>query len=117
MSTKAEAFASTRERSGPKKKPAPKSTPRAKKAASKERALRETSGRPAGAETAARNVHGKSKSSFSHALEDSGSGRPSRKSTRREANQSKLDGQLERRQLRRTTAPESRARRAAAKDR
>jgi hypothetical protein len=45
-------------------------------------------------------------------LEPVGSGRPSRKSTRRSANKGKLASNLERRQLRRTVSPQSRAVRA-----
>jgi hypothetical protein len=45
-------------------------------------------------------------------LEASQSGRPSRKSTRRSANKGKLASNLERRQIRRTVSPQSRAVRA-----
>jgi hypothetical protein len=47
-------------------------------------------------------------------LEPVGRGRPSRKSTRRSANKGKLASNLERRQLRRTVSPQSRAVRARA---
>jgi hypothetical protein len=45
-------------------------------------------------------------------LEESQTGRPSRKSTRRSANKGKLASNLERRQNRRTNSPQSRAARA-----
>jgi len=44
-------------------------------------------------------------------LEDSLTGRPSRKSTRRSANHQKPDSNLQRRQTRKTTSPKNRAQR------
>lgn len=46
-------------------------------------------------------------------LEDSQTGRPSRKSTRRAKNRVKPDSNLRRRQVRRDRSPENRARKAS----
>lgn len=66
-----------------------------------------------GNSTARRNSH-KPDHSEAYALEDSATGKPSRKSTRRSANHVKPDSNLKRRQTRAVTSPESRARRAKA---
>ncbi|WP_394845991.1 hypothetical protein LZC95_00825 [Pendulispora brunnea] len=118
MSTRAEEFAAIAERSGPKKKKSPAKTTKTKKATearARGRALQKTSGRPAGGKTARRNIKKDDAERATHALEDSGSGRPSRKSTRSGANRVKADSQLKRRQTRATSAPKTRARKAAAK--
>jgi hypothetical protein len=54
-----------------------------------------------------RSQHADRKASF--ALEDSATGRPSRKSSRASANRTKTDNNLRRRQTRRAQSPESRA--------
>jgi hypothetical protein len=68
-----------------------------------------SSGRYAGGVTAARNVRVDRGDHATHELEDSGSGRPSRKSTRKAAHRAKPDAQLHRRAIRKTHAPGSRA--------
>lgn len=54
-------------------------------------------------------THADKKASFK--LEDSATGRPSRKSTRGSSNRVKADSNLKQRQTRETTSPKSRARR------
>lgn len=70
---------------------------------------RETTKRRGGGHTASRNVsvHAARKASF--ALEDSATGRPSRKSSRGSSNRAKPDSNLKRRQTRATSSPKSRA--------
>jgi hypothetical protein len=116
MATKAEQLRATQERQ--RKKPAKKSP---KRRTAERRVVdemkRDTSGRPAGGRTARRNIKAsrtkKAKDSFS--LEDSGSGRPSRKSTRKASNRVKPDANLRGRQTRRTRSPEQRAAKAEAR--
>jgi hypothetical protein len=73
-----------------------------------------TDRRAGGASTAARNTKHTTNAQTS-ALEDSIKDRPSRKSTRKSANRSKRDSNLQRRQVRRVTAPKARAARSIAK--
>ena len=60
-----------------------------------------------------RSVHAAKKASYE--LEDSATGVPSRKSTRRSENRVKPDSNLKRRQTRATSSPKARATRAAVK--
>ena len=71
----------------------------------------ETTKRRGHGHTASRNVSAHAARKASFALEDSATGRPSRKSSRGSANHSKPDSNLKRRQTRATTSPKSRARR------
>lgn len=65
--------------------------------------------------TAKRNVSASAEKKASWVLEDSTTDTPSRKSTRKAANHAKPDSNLRQRETRRTSAPSSRATRAAAK--
>lgn len=67
-----------------------------------------------GGSTARRNSR-KNDSGASYSLEDSVTGKPSRKSTRRSANGAKPDSNLRRRETRRTTSPKAAAARASAR--
>jgi hypothetical protein len=71
--------------------------------------------RKAGGGSTARRNSRKNATGASYTLEDSATGTPSRKSTRRSANHQKPDSNLKRRQTRETTSPEARAGRAIAK--
>ena len=75
-----------------------------------------TDRRAGGGSTAARNLR-RTTNAQTSALEDSTKDRPSRKSTRKSANRSKRDSNLQRRQVRRVSAPKARAARSMAHDR
>lgn len=74
-----------------------------------------SSGHYAGGVTASRNVKVDRADHETHDLEDSGNGRPSRKSTRKAAHHFKPDSQLRNRAIRRARSPEARRARAAAR--
>ena len=84
--------------------------PRVRKgAAAREEAARYSSGHYVGGITAWRNAEGPSRERrVTHDLEDSGTGRPSRKSTRKGAHHAKPDSQLRRRATRRARSPVAR---------
>jgi hypothetical protein len=65
-----------------------------------------------GDSTADRNRSVRATKKASYELEDSATGTPSRKSTRRAENRAKPDSQLKRRQVRKTSSPQERAVRA-----
>jgi hypothetical protein len=91
VATKAELFRYHAERSGPKR---PKASPKLPRNSLVDTALPGVSAsvRKVGAgSTAARNVSRRAARSAPYRLEDSGTGRPSRKSTRRSANRLKND--------------------------
>ena len=67
--------------------------------------------------TATRNASQHAARSAAYALDDSATGKPSRKSTRGSANASKPDSNLQRRQIRKTRSPSTRAAKAEAKKR
>lgn len=91
MATKAELFRYQAERSGPKRPKKPAKRPRNSPVDTALPGV-SASARKAGAgSTAARNVSGRAARSAPYRLEDSRSGRPSRKSTRRSANRLKND--------------------------
>lgn len=108
MATKAEQERSRQERSGPDQ---PKQPPSKDQQASirRENVRQQTGGRPAGGVTAARNIREDSNDKATYELEDSGTGQPSRKSTRASANRAKPDSQLRRRETRKVSSPQSRA--------
>ncbi len=111
MATKAERFKSEVERSGPKKKAKPvrkvtKDTPPEEKA---ERRTNEPTG------TATRNVSKRAGKKAVVALEDSATGTPSRKSTRKSANRGKPTSNTVRKVKRAARSPQARAAKAAAK--
>lgn len=110
MATKAEIARARAERERQTKKPkkARSRTDQARARVDQE-AARYSSGRYAGGVTAARNVKVDRGKHETHDLEDSGSGRPSRKSTRKGANRVKPDSQLRRRAVRRARSPEARS--------
>ncbi len=111
MATKAERFKSETQRSGPKKPPQPKR--RVKKDAPPD----EAEGRRVedAATTAKRNVSKRAAKKAEVALEDSATGRPSRKSTRGSANRGKIASSLERRTQRKVSSPKARSTKNAAK--
>lgn len=74
-----------------------------------------SSGHYAGGVTASRNVKVDRADHETHDLEDSGNGRPSRKSTRKAAHHFKPDSQLRNRAIRRARSPKARRARAAAR--
>jgi|GEM_PF-3235705 len=109
MATRAEQARARTERAGhhETKKPRVRKGARARDAA-----RRATSGNYSGGVTARRNVEADRGEHATYDLEDSATGRPSRKSTRKGAHHSKPDSQLRRRAMRRTRSPESQAARA-----
>ncbi len=111
MATRAERFKAEVERSGPKKAAQPKRKVTEKSAPAK-KAGRRTDDKD---HTATRNVSKSAAKKAEVALEDSESGRPSRKSTRSSANRAKPASNLTRRVKRKTASPESRAAKSAAK--
>ncbi len=115
MATKAEAFRSEAERSGPKKAKKPKKPRRDTPVDTAKPGVSATARKAGGGSTADRNRSEKAAGKASVALEDSARERPSRKSTRKSANRSKPDSNLARRATRKTTSPKARARRANAK--
>ncbi len=104
---KAEAFRRANER------PKPKSAkPKKKKLATADTSLpgvSATDKKKGKNHTAERNPSGAAGRRASFALEDSGTGRPSRKSTRSSSNRAKPDSNLARRQKRRTSSAKTRA--------
>jgi hypothetical protein len=106
MSTKAERARARAERSKP---PKPKKTFVAKGSRARTVAAQVTSGGYAGGVTATRNVRSPRGDHPTHDLEDSATGRPSRKSTRKSANHAKPDAQLRLRAMRQSRSPEARA--------
>lgn len=110
MATKAETARARAERTGHGKKPK-KDRSRTKQARVRveQEAAKYASGHYAGGVTASRNVKVDRADHETHDLEDSGTGRPSRKSTRKGANRVKPDSQLRRRAVRRARSPEARS--------
>jgi hypothetical protein len=115
MATKAERFRSKTERSGAKRAKMP-SRPRRDQPIDTSKPGVNATDRKAGAgqSTAARNLSRRAGRKASVALEGSLTDRPSRKSTRKSANRSKPDSNLQRRETRRTSSPKTRATRASA---
>lgn len=111
MATKAERFKAETERSGKKKAPQPKRRVTEKSAPAKKAGRRTDEAD----HTATRNVSKRAADKAETTLEDSESGRPSRKSTRSSANRSKPASNLARRAVRSTRSPESRSAKSAAK--
>ena len=106
MSTKAERARSRTERSKP---PKPKKAYVPKGTRARSVAAEVTNGGYAGGVTATRNVKSSRGDHPTHGLEDSATGRPTRKSTRKGANRVKPDSQLRRRAVRQSQSPEARA--------
>lgn len=106
MATRAEQARARAQRAGLHKT----KKPRVRKGArAQQEAARTTSGNYSGGVTARRNVEVDRGEHQTYDLEDSATGRPSRKSTRKAAHRTKPDSQLRRRAMRRTRAPSSRA--------
>lgn len=116
MATKAEAARARTERArhGRKPKKVRARTEQARKRVEQE-AAKYSSGRYAGGVTAQRNVKVDRGDHETHDLEDSGSGRPSRKSTRKAAHHFKPDSQLRSRAIRRARSPAARRAKSAAR--
>jgi hypothetical protein len=106
MATRAEQARARTERSGHNKPKKPKIP---KGAYAREEARQVSSGNYAGGVTALRNVQEDRGEHQSYDMEDSATGRPSRKSTRKGAHRAKPDSQLRRRATRRARSPSTRA--------
>jgi hypothetical protein len=114
MATKAQRARYATERSKPGK-PKQAARPRRDKGVDTSKPGVSATDRKVGLGTSARrNLKKKGSARSSVVLEDS-KGRPSRKSTRKAATRSKPSSNLTRRQIRRASAPKTRARKAAAK--
>jgi len=114
MATRAEAARYESERAKPKKRKRPQERPDHERVQQRVQAEvdRYTSGHPARGATARRNVKVDRGDHVTFALEDSGTGRPSRKSTRKTEHGAKPDSPLRRREMRRTRSPRARHARA-----
>lgn len=110
MSTKAERFRWEQERAKPDK---PKQAKRTRKVSAVDTALPGVSA----TSTAARNRSTHAAKKATYALEDSATGRPSRKSTRRAKNRAKPNSNLTRQKQRELRSPGARATQAAARKR
>ncbi len=115
MSTKAERFRHATERSGPKQTKKPARPRRNTPVDTAQPGVSATDRRAGASSTATRNRSKRAARKASFALEDSTTGRPSRKSTRKSANRAKPDSNLKRRQTRATRSPEARAAKSKAK--
>ena len=116
MGTKAERHRAEQERSGPKKSP----KPRRRRDTPVDTALpgvSATDRKAGGGSTAARNRSNRAAKKATYAIEDSATGRPSRKSSRRAANRAKPGSNLTRQRQREVRSPEARAERAKARRR
>lgn len=107
MATRAEVARANEERS--RQRPRRHSTRRKKAERAAAEAVRHTSGHYAGGVTARRNVEADRGQHQTYDLEDSATGRPSRKSTRKAAHHVKTDAQLRRRAMRKASAPKERS--------
>lgn len=117
MATKAERFRAEQERSKPKK---PKARPRRRRDTPIDTAapgVSATDRKAGGASTAARNRSQHAAKKATYALEDSATGRPSRRSSRRAANRAKPGSNLTRQKQREVRSPEARAEQAKARAR
>jgi hypothetical protein len=90
----------------------PRKRPQAKDGESDRPKKSVTDQKAGGDSTADRNRSVRATKKASYELEDSATGQPSRKSTRRSENRIKPDSQLKRRQVRKTSSPQERAVRA-----
>jgi hypothetical protein len=106
MATRAEQARARAQRSGWKRPPKKRVR---KGLQAQEEARRASSGNFAGGVTARRNVEADRGDHQTYDLEDSATGRPSRKSTRKGAHHFKPDAQLRGRAIRRAGTPEARA--------
>lgn len=112
MATRAQRFSYQQQRSGPKKPPKPQRPRRDSPVDTSLPGVSATDRKAGGASTAARNRYGKGHDP-QKVLEDSSSGRPSRKSTRKGPNRAATA--LSRRQLARLSTAKSRANRRGAR--
>jgi hypothetical protein len=118
MATRAERFKATVERSGPKKKADPPRKAKRQQASKTEssRGKADPERRIEASEhTEDRNVSKRASKKAVTALEDSTTGKPSRKSTRSSKNRGLPSDNLQRRAKQKTTTPEARAAKAKAK--
>jgi hypothetical protein len=109
MATRAEQARARAQRSGWKRPPKKRVR---KGTRAREEARRATSGNFAGGVTAQRNVEVDRGDHQTYDLEDSATGRPSRKSTRKGAHHFKVDSELRLRAMGRAGSPQARASRA-----
>ncbi|MCC7536402.1 MAG: hypothetical protein IT379_09320 [Deltaproteobacteria bacterium] len=116
MATKAEIARSIEERSGERrKKKAVKPRRDTTKTDTSQKGVSATDKKRGKGATATRNESQHAAKKATYALEDSATGRPSRKSTRKSANATKTDSNLRRRQTRTVRAPKARAEKAKAR--
>ena len=116
MATKAERFVMEQQRSKPKKPKRPKRR-RDTSVDTAQPGVSATDRKAGGGSTAARNrpLHAAKKATY--ALEDSATGKPSRRSSRRAANRAKPGSNLTRQKQREMRSPEARAEQAKARSR
>jgi hypothetical protein len=112
MATKAEKFRARQQRKANPAKPKARPKPRRDQPIDTSRPGVSATDRKAGSSsTAERNRSKRAAGKAGARLEDSASGRPSRKSTRKSANRTKRTTNLQRRQTRRVASPKARAKR------
>lgn len=114
MATKAERYRAEQERSGPKKAGKPKRR-RDFPVDTAKPGVSATDRKAGGQSTAARNRSQHAAKKATYALEDSATGRPSRRSSRRAANRAKPGSNLTRQKQRENRSPEAQAERAKAR--
>ena len=114
MATKAELHRARAERSGPKKKKAPKKARRNSPVDTAKPKTSATDRKVGAGDTAKRNRSKRAEKKGGAALESSAD-KPSRKSTRKSTGRAKRTSNLKRRATREASAPATRARKAAAK--
>ncbi len=109
MATRAQQFKNQQERSGPKKAPRPKPARRDSPVDTSKKGVSASDRKAGGASTSERNRYAPHLKRASRVLEDSKSGKPSRKSTRKSLDGAKGATSLTRQQLSRLATPKSRA--------
>lgn len=118
MATKAERFAAQRARkANPPKKKQPKRPPRNRNVDTAKPGVSATDRKAGAGHSGRRNVSKRSAKVGGAALEDSATGAPSRKSTRKSSGRIKRTSNLQRRAIRRTASAKARATRTKARKR
>jgi hypothetical protein len=117
MATKAERFRAEQQRSGAKRKKARAKRRRDTPVDTAQPGTSATDRKAGGTSTAARNRSQHAAKKATYALEDSATGRPSRRSSRRAANRAKPGSNLTRQKQRELRSPEARAEQAKARAR
>jgi hypothetical protein len=114
MPTKADAFRARTERSGSSKAKAPPRPRRDSPVNTAEKGVSATDRKVGSTSTATRNRSERASKKTGSALEDSATGKASRKSTRASVNGAKRDSNLKRRATRKARSPKTRAAKARA---